>query len=181
MKSEYVRFRKTIGMRALFEKSYKNTRTKKEAALTGGLFFGMSVGLERSNARVRWTLARRVGPRRLYSVPSPISRTYRSLWESPSDLRRIRYGCGSNSSMSDPEKPLVRGTPPKNRKYTRTMNRDRRIQIMANSTTPVWDGAAVITGSLDLGYHQVCRNGACTAGQRSDRQCSGSSLGISNR
>jgi len=28
MKSEYVKFRKTIGMSALFEKSYKNTRTK---------------------------------------------------------------------------------------------------------------------------------------------------------
>ena len=28
MKSEYVRFRKTIGMSALFDKSYKNTRTK---------------------------------------------------------------------------------------------------------------------------------------------------------
>ena len=28
MKSEYVRFRKTIGTSALFEKSYKNTRTK---------------------------------------------------------------------------------------------------------------------------------------------------------
>ena len=33
MKSEYVRFRKTIGMSALFEKSYKNTRTKTDTII----------------------------------------------------------------------------------------------------------------------------------------------------
>ena len=34
MESEYDRYRKNVGMSALFDKSYKNTRTKKEAALT---------------------------------------------------------------------------------------------------------------------------------------------------
>ena len=41
MESEYVRFRKSVGMSAFLEKSYKNTRTKKEVILLDDLFFGM--------------------------------------------------------------------------------------------------------------------------------------------
>ena len=49
MKSEYVRFRKTIGMRALFQKSYKNTRTKISATPYGVAdIFMLEMGLERA-------------------------------------------------------------------------------------------------------------------------------------
>ena len=41
IKFKHVRCRKSVGTTYFFEKSYKNTRTKKEAALWGGLFFGM--------------------------------------------------------------------------------------------------------------------------------------------
>lgn len=36
-------FEKRLGKCRFFEKSYKNTRTKKEAALSGGLFFAAKI------------------------------------------------------------------------------------------------------------------------------------------
>ena len=48
MKSEYVRFRKSVGMSAFLEKSYKNTRTQKSECPYGHSdFLMLEMGLER--------------------------------------------------------------------------------------------------------------------------------------
>ena len=80
-------------MTVFFEKSYKNTRTKKEVVLTDGLFFGMWVGLERAAL----PLARQQSVHRTLCCP----------WESPSKSRCIRYGCRLNLNMSENEIKLV--------------------------------------------------------------------------
>ena len=73
-------------MTAFFEKSYKKTRIKKEAAPTGWPLFWCESGTRKGGTSpqtgvksVRWTLF--------------------SPWESPSNSRRIRYGCGLDLNL----------------------------------------------------------------------------------
>ena len=46
-------------MTGLFKKSYKNTRTKNRTSHSGCPAFAYAKGLEPSNAKVRWTFAKR--------------------------------------------------------------------------------------------------------------------------
>ena len=92
MESEYVRYQKSVGMSALFEKSHKNTRTKISATPYGVAdIFILEMGLERA-APVRRLVQKVSGGHLLdsgwtestpYAVPFGTAATSPSLAPSP--------------------------------------------------------------------------------------------------